>query len=89
MDTSHWEPPEYSFSEAGMDTMGTVWTLIPELLLDWVGFLNRLTWWVLYLSPKSIIPSKTDHFSLWEPFLLVYECLQYLDHGLHLVSLAL
>ena len=43
MDTSLWEPPEYSFSEAGMDTMGKVWILMPELLLEKVGFLNQLT----------------------------------------------
>ena len=43
MDTSLWEPPEYNFSEAEMDTMEAVWILIPDLLLDCVGFLNRLT----------------------------------------------
>ena len=76
MDTSLWEPPEYSFSEAGMNTMGTVWTLIPELLLDWVGFLNRLTRQVLSLSPKSIIPPKTGSFSLWQQFLSFCEHFQ-------------
>ena len=35
--TSLWESPEYNFSVAGMDTMGTAWTLILKPLLDWVS----------------------------------------------------